>query len=85
MVEKSLLEEETLALVLQENMQLGLFMITVSDVWCLAFLQIFRNNCLNAYYPFRLALNLLIKYKAIATNPETELRSTFLNKQLRLK
>jgi 3-isopropylmalate/(R)-2-methylmalate dehydratase small subunit len=28
---------------------------------------------------------LLIKYKAIATNPETELRSTFLNKQLRLK
>jgi hypothetical protein len=36
MVEKSLLEEETLALALQENM-LGLFMITVSDVWCLAF------------------------------------------------
>jgi hypothetical protein len=31
MVEKSLLEE-TLALALQENMQLGLFMITVSDV-----------------------------------------------------
>jgi 3-isopropylmalate dehydratase small subunit len=29
-------------------MQLGLFMITVSDVWCLAaFADIFRNNCLN--------------------------------------
>jgi hypothetical protein len=37
MVEKSLLEEETLALDLQENMLLGLFMIMVSDVWCLAF------------------------------------------------
>jgi hypothetical protein len=41
MVEKSLLEEETLALDLQENMLLGLFMITVSDVWCLAFSEIF--------------------------------------------
>jgi 3-isopropylmalate dehydratase small subunit len=64
MVEKSL-EEETLALALQENMQLGLFMITVSDVWCLAFADIFRNNCLNVGVPFRLALHLLIKYSKL--------------------
>jgi hypothetical protein len=47
MVEKSLLEEETLALALQENMQLGLFMITVSDVWYQLFCRYIRNNCLN--------------------------------------
>jgi hypothetical protein len=65
MVEKSLLEEETLALDLQENMQLGLFMITVSDVWCLA-ADIFRNNCLNVgVLPVQLALNLLIKYSKL--------------------
>jgi 3-isopropylmalate dehydratase small subunit len=78
-------EEETLALVLQENMQLGLFMITVSDVWCLFFADIFRNNCLNVGVPVQVSAEFADKiFKAIATNPETELRSTF-HKQLRLK
>jgi hypothetical protein len=44
MVEKSLLEEETLALDLQENMLLGLFMITVSDVWYPAFADILETT-----------------------------------------
>jgi hypothetical protein len=34
---KILVGGRNLVLVLQENMQLGLFMITALDVWCLAF------------------------------------------------
>jgi 3-isopropylmalate dehydratase small subunit len=80
------LEEETLVLVLQENMQLGLFMITALDVWCLAFADIFRNNCLNVgVLPVQVSAEFADKiFKAIATNPE-RWRSTFLNKQLPLK
>jgi 3-isopropylmalate/(R)-2-methylmalate dehydratase small subunit len=61
---KSLLEEE-LWLWIFKRTWLGLFMITVSDVWS-AFADIFRNNCLNVgVLPVQVALNLQIKYSKL--------------------
>jgi hypothetical protein len=57
-------------------MQLGLFMITVSDVWCLAFSQIYlETTVLNVgVLPVQVSAEFADKiFKAIATNPETEL------------
>jgi 3-isopropylmalate/(R)-2-methylmalate dehydratase small subunit len=51
------------------------------------FADIFRNNCLNVgVLPVQVSAEFADKiFKAIATNPETEWRSTFLTKQLPLK
>jgi 3-isopropylmalate/(R)-2-methylmalate dehydratase small subunit len=48
------------------------------------FADIFRNNCLNVgVLPVQVSAEFADKiFKAIATNPETEWRSTFLTKQL---
>jgi 3-isopropylmalate/(R)-2-methylmalate dehydratase small subunit len=71
---KFLLEEGTLVLVLQENMQLGLFMITALDVCSVSFCRYLRNNCLNVgVLPVQVSAEFADKiFKAIATNPETE-------------
>jgi 3-isopropylmalate/(R)-2-methylmalate dehydratase small subunit len=59
----------------------------VSDVWCLAFADIFRNNCLNVgVLPVQVSAEFADKiFKAIVTNPETELEVNLPEQTITLK